>query len=72
MSTGSTEPRTLLVAVNEVLGLGIDPALGKQDLAREIVEASGGRWLPNYGSSGATITRDGLEAVYEAVCFFVA
>ena len=41
MSTGSTEPRAIFALVNDQLGLGLDNALGKPDLARAIVEASG-------------------------------
>lgn len=71
MSTGSTEPRSILVAVNDHLGLGIRPKAGKAELARGIVEASGESWLPDYESSGATITRKGLAAVHRAVCYFL-
>ncbi len=72
MSTGSTEPRTIFVAANDHLGLGIRPKAGKAELARGIVEASGESWLVDYESTGATITREGLAAVYRAVCYFLA
>lgn len=70
MSTGSTEPRTLFVKVNDMLGLGLDPKLGKPELARGIVEASGALWHPDYESRGATVTKAGLLAVLAAVRFF--
>lgn len=69
MSTGSTEPRALFDAVNKQLGLGV-PAGTKPAMARGIVEASGDRWLPQFESSGGTVTRDGLLAVLRAVRFF--
>jgi hypothetical protein len=72
MSTGSTEPRELFVAVNEQLGLGLSPDGTKPELARGIVEASGSVWLPTYESTGSTITLDGLKAVHTAVEFFTA
>lgn len=72
MSTGSTEPRQIFVLANDRLGLGIDPGLGKPDLARSIVEASGERWHPDYESRGATVTKSGLVAVLHAVQLFTA
>ena len=72
MSTGSTEPRELFVAVNEQLGLGLSPSATKPELARGIVEAAGQAWLPKYESTGSTITLDGLKAVHAAVEFFTA
>lgn len=71
MSTGSTEPRAIFALVNDHLGLGLDNALGKPDLARAIVEASGGRWSPDFESRGATVTKSGLLAVLRAVHFFL-
>lgn len=72
MSTGSTEPRLIFELVNDRLGLGIDPTIGKVELARAIVEASGGRWHPDHESRGATVTMAGLTAVLHAVEVFVA
>lgn len=72
MSTGSTEPRELFAAVNEQLGLGLPAGGTKPELARGIVESSGSPWLPNYESTGSTITLDGLKAVHAAVEFFTA
>lgn len=66
MSSGSTEPRRLFELVNDSLGLGL-AARTKQGMAREIIELSGGSWLSAYGSSGATVTRDGLLAVLAAI-----
>jgi hypothetical protein len=71
MSTGSTEPRAIFVLINEQLGLGIDERLGKPELARAIVEASGETWHPDYESRGATVTKSGLIAVLVAVKFFL-
>lgn len=71
MSTGSTEPRAIFVCVNDQLGLGLDGTLGKPELARAIVEASGERWHPDFESRGATVTRSGLLAVLKAVHFFL-
>ena len=71
MSTGSNEPRAIFDLVNERLGLGVDPALDKPQLARGIVEASGAAWHPDYESRGATVTKSGLLAVLEAVRFFL-
>ena len=72
MSTGSTEPRAIFQMVNDHLGLGLDPRLGKPGLAREIVEASGATWGPDFESRGATITKPGLLAVLSAVRFYLA
>lgn len=72
MSTGSTEPKEIFIRVNEELGLGIDSSLQKPDLAKEIVEAAGDRWLPTHESRGGTVTRKGLAAVLKAVQFFTA
>jgi len=68
ISTGSTEPREFLEAIIDQLGLA-DIAIGfdKQQLGRLIVEASGHLWLPVYDSSGGTITKEGLEAIRDAV-----
>lgn len=71
MSTGSKEPRKLFELVNDRLGLGLDPKLGKPDLARGIVMASGAEWYPDYESRGATVTKSGLLAVLQATHFFV-
>lgn len=72
MSTGSTEPREIFVLVNDRLALGLDPRLGKPQMARAVVEASGGAWLPTFESRGATVTLPGLLAVLRAVEFFLA
>jgi len=67
MSTGSTEPRRIFDLVNEVLGLGIDQKCTKPEMARQIVEAAGLVWAPDYESRGGTVTRNGLAAVLRAV-----
>lgn len=71
MSTGSTEPRRIFELVNDRLGLGLDPKLGKPELARGIVMASGSDWHPDFESRGATVTKSGLLAVLQSVHFFV-
>lgn len=70
-STGSTVTKQIFSHVNEVLGLGHEPSLGKTELARSIVESSGEPWLPSYESTGSTVTLAGLRAVLEAVEFFL-
>ena len=71
MSSGSTEPRAIFDLVNDRLGLGINPRSGKPEIARLIVEASGKTWRPDFESRGATVTKQGLVAVLEAVQFFL-
>ena len=71
MSSGSTEPRAIFELVNDRLGLGIDPRSAKPEMAKEIVEASGGTWHPDYESRGATVTKPGLLAVLDAVFYFL-
>lgn len=72
MSTGSTEPKAILLFVNDRLGLRLDPSLQKPELARGIVESTGDKWLPTYESRGGTVTKKGLSAVLQAVEFFSA
>jgi hypothetical protein len=71
MSTGSSEPRSIFLDINNHLGLGLDTRSGKPGLARGIVESSGAAWHPDYESRGSTITKAGLIAVHCAVEFFV-
>lgn len=70
MSTGSTEPKQLFELINDLLGLGISPDLQKPQMARQIVELSGGIWPSEGESTGGTVTRVGLKKVLEAVVFF--
>lgn len=70
MSTGSTEPKTIFLLVNEALGLGLSPRKTKPELAKAIVEASGEVWGPSCESRGGTVTLEGLQAVRQAVRFF--
>ena len=72
MSTGSTEPKAIFVAVNDQLGLGLNTNLSKPDLACAIVQASGSRWAPDCESRGGTVTAEGLERVLRAVLFFLS
>ena len=70
MSTGSTEPKTIFLLVNEALGLGIPVRKTKPEMARAIVEASGEAWGASHESRGGTVTLEGLQAVRRAVQFF--
>jgi hypothetical protein len=63
MSTGSTEPKDIFVEVVKVLGLGLDTAQTKPQLARDIVESDGLVWGPACESRGGTVTMAGLERV---------
>lgn len=68
MSTGSTEPREVFEAIIDQLGLtGISNGLDKQELGKLIVEADGALWLPEYDSTGGTVTKEGLLAIKHAV-----
>ena len=71
-STGSTEPKELFLQVAHCLAIDIRDVNTKPAIARRIVEISGDVWLPNYESSGSTITIDGLKAVHSAVEFFLS
>jgi hypothetical protein len=72
MSTGSTEPKEIFLAINTELGLGLDPDLTKPQLAQAIVESAGYSWSPDFESRGSTVTASGLVAVLRAVEFFLA
>jgi len=68
ISTGSTEPKEFLIAVADQLGItGLSLGMDKQELGKLIVEASGELWLPDYDSTGGTITKEGLLAVQASV-----
>ena len=71
ISTGSTESKDLFRAVNNILGLGIDPRLSKPELARQICEAAGLNWDPSCESRGSTVTRKGMNQVLQAVRTFL-
>lgn len=71
MSTGSTEPREIFDLVNSTLGLELGGSLTKPQMAQAIVEAAGHPWNADYESAGGTVTKKGLQAVLEAVEFFV-
>lgn len=70
-STGSTEPKELFTGIVDALGLGVDISLPKQKIAKAIVESCGELWLPDYESTGGTITLQGLVAVKQAVQFYL-
>ena len=68
LSTGSTEPKEFLVSIIEQLGLeALAEGEDKIQLGKLVVEASGSPWLPEYDSTGSTITREGLLAIQRAV-----
>ena len=68
ISTGSTEPKEFLLAVADQLGLTqVAQGHDKIQICKLIVEASGNLWLPEYDSTGATITKEGLLAVQRSV-----
>lgn len=70
-STGSTEPKELFVSIIDALGLEFQSRRNKPEMARLIVESAGFVWRPEFESTGATVTRQGLEAVLGAVDFFL-
>jgi len=68
ISTGSTEPKDFLLAVADQLGItGLSVGMDKQELGKLIVEASGEMWLPDFDSTGGTITKEGLMAIKSSV-----
>ena len=71
MSTGSTEPKTIFLLVNESLGLRLSETLTKPQLARAIVESAGNNWTATCESRGGTVTAEGLQRVLDAVRFFL-
>ncbi|WP_043651527.1 MULTISPECIES: hypothetical protein [Cellulosimicrobium] len=71
MSTGSTEPRTIFDMVNKELALGLSTELTKPQIAQAIVESTGEVWAPDFESRGGTVTLKGLQAVRDAVRFYV-
>lgn len=71
-SRGSTEPKELFVQIATAIGLEFSKDISKIELAKLIVESSGNFWHPHFESNGATVTKDGLDAVKKAVDFFLA
>ena len=70
MSRGSTEPREIFLLIDRHLVLGIAPSGrgSKPALAKAIVDSAACElWLPDYGSTGSTVTVAGLRAVLRAV-----
>ena len=70
LSTGSTEPKELFMLINDLLGLAIPSNIQKPDMAKQIVELSGGTWTLDCESTGGTVTHLGLQKVRDAVSFF--
>ena len=71
VSTGSTEPKEFFLEIISALGIGGDVAkLGKQELAKLIVESTGSPWRLEFDSAGATVTTAGLLAVKNSVEYF--
>lgn len=69
-SSGSTEPKELVIQIAEAIGLPFNEGSSKPEIAKMIVESSGRAWLPTYESSGSTITREGMYALKDAIDFF--
>jgi hypothetical protein len=66
MSTGSTEPKAILIAANTVLGLGLDGRWAKPRMAEGICRAAGLDWDASCWSTGSTVTLIGLRRVLTA------
>lgn len=64
---GSREPKSILVLVNDRLGLGLDNSLAKPALAEAICHAGCVTWTPACWSRPQTLTREGLIRVEAAV-----
>ena len=72
-STGSTEPKEFLLAIVDQLGItGLSVGMDKPELGKLIVEASGELWLPDYDSTGGTITKEGLLAIKDSVLYLTS
>jgi hypothetical protein len=69
LGPGGTVPTSFLVDCATSMGLSEEAArsLGKQGIARWIVEAAGHRWTDSFQSIGGGITRLGLSAVRDAI-----
>lgn len=69
MSSGSTEPKRIFEMIVEELGLAIEPdKLTKPNLAHQIVQAADLQWsVVTCESSGGTVTRIGLDLVWQSV-----
>jgi hypothetical protein len=67
MSTGSTEPKAILLSANEILGLNLDQRLSKPKLAEAICSAALVPWDRSCWSAGSTVTSLGLTRVLRAV-----
>ena len=67
MSTGSTEPKAILMLVSETLGLALDVRQSKPELAEAICGSAGIDWDASCWSSGSTVTAEGLARVLQAV-----
>lgn len=63
LGPGSKERKSVLIDLVQNLGLPIDPALRKDELAGRIARHLGMPWTTTCRSSGQTVTLDGLNAV---------
>lgn len=72
VSSGSTEPRGLLLDLVRRFDLALDCQASKPELARAIVESADLVWLSRFESRGSTITLHGLLMVEEAVIRFLS
>jgi hypothetical protein len=69
-SSGSTEPREFFTSLAEQLGLHESiKGLTKPEIAKFLCQSLGGSWGPHCESSGSTVTREGLEVLYDQLKF---
>lgn len=71
LGPGSKEQKSVLLNLVDGLGLSIDHALTKQDMAVQIVGQLGGTWGPECQSTGQTITLTGLNRLLECAEAYV-
>lgn len=69
LGPGSTEKKSVLVAVARSLNLLVDTGATKPILGSQIARSLGAEWTPRAWSSGSTITLHGLNTLLEAVTF---
>lgn len=69
LGPGSTEKKSVLVAVARSLNLVVDTGATKPILGSQIARSLGAEWTPRAWSSGSTITLHGLNTLLEAVTF---
>ncbi len=65
LGPGSKEKKSSLIAVADRLDLAVHRTAPKDILARQLVEALGGRWSTRYSSTGQTVTLAGLNILLD-------